>query len=368
VKIGLSAYLLHAGADYRSAGVSTYSYQLLTHLQGAAPDLEFKAFVGSDAPDIPLPEVRARVRTDNPALRILWEQTVLPLQLARDRVDIVHGTVNVIPWVHASRSVVTVHDLAFAVHPDKFRPARRLYLTAAVRISVARAGHIIAVSHHTRRALEDIWQVPKEKISVVYSGVDERFRPLSRDESNLGVADGRPFILHVGTLEPRKNIEVLIRAYARIRHTIPHVLVLIGARGWYYQNIFRLIAELGLQEEVLAPGYVDPGDLARWYNSADLLVYPSAYEGFGLPVLEAMACGVPVVISEAEALREVAGDAALSVAAEPDTLGGAIQKVLADQMLAGRMRVAGLERAGQFTWDRTARETAALYRRIADGE
>lgn len=370
MRIGLSAYLLHSGSSYRAAGVSTYVAELLAHLPSAAPDLSLTAFVAPAAPPTPgIRQIVSPVPTQRALVRIPWEQVALPVEAAVRALDVLHGTVNVVPFVTAAPSVVTVHDLSFLRLPERFPRAKVLYLTLAVRASVGRARRVIAVSENTRRDLIELLDVPEEKVDVVYSGVNTRFQPLDPDcVRTLHQAYGnRPFILYVGTLEPRKNLDVLIRAYARAREDgIPHRLVLAGGGGWMYDSLFTLVRALGVEEDVHFAGYVAPADLPRWYNAADLFAYPSAYEGFGLPVLEAMACGTPIITTGGGALQEVAGKVGVTV--EPGSvlsLQSAMTQVLEDATLRNKMRQAGLERARLFRWDRTAARTAEIYREVA---
>jgi glycosyltransferase involved in cell wall biosynthesis len=208
----------------------------------------------------------------------------------------------------------------------------------------------------------DLLGVPEGKISVVPLGVDERFRPDATVRPPL--LGGRPYILHVGTLEPRKNIDILIRAYALLRRrtALPHALALVGSRGWGYAPIFELVDRLGLRPHVEFVDYVGPDQLPLWYTGADLFAYPSVYEGFGLPVLEAMACGLPVVTTDSSSLREVAADAALLVEpGSPEALEEAMGRMLEDGALRDRLSEKGRQRASCFTWEATARRTAQVY-------
>jgi glycosyltransferase involved in cell wall biosynthesis len=366
--IGLSAYLLHRGSDYRAAGLSTYVRQLLIHLPRVRPDCSYTAFHGADADATPgVRSVVSPLPTWKPLVRVAWEQLGLPIELIRGGVDVVHGTVNVVPLLTSKPAVVTIHDLSFMRHPERFPAGRSRYLRMAVTRSARRAGRVIAVSAHTRNDVVELLGVPPARVSVVYSGVDDSFRPLPASELNAvrnDLLQGRPYILHVGTLEPRKNLDVLIRAFAAVRERLKleHVLALVGARGWMYEELFQLVAELGLGDEVYFIDYVDPGPLPLWYNCADLFVYPSAYEGFGFPVLEAMACGLPTVTSASSGLQELASSACLTVdPGSQESLEVAIARGLQDGQLRETMRKAGLERASQFSWDETARATACVY-------
>lgn len=355
--------------------MSLYTHSLLTHLPPAGPGHEFVAFQGRDGIQVDgTRTVLSPFPTVNPLARICWEQTGLPFEAALRRVDLLHGTVNVVPFLFRGPTVVTVHDLSFLRLPEQFPPVKARYLKAAVRLSTRKATHIVAVSEHTRRDLVELLQLPEDRISVVYSGASPSFRPLSMPQREAFLRThfgGRPIILHVGTLQPRKNIDVLIRAFAAIRRRadLPHILALVGARGWMYDDLFALVQREGLGEHVNFVDFVASDRLPLWYNSADLFAYPSAYEGFGLPVLEAMACGVPVITSASSALVELAGDAAITVPpGSQEALELALMRVLGDEALRAQMRAKGLIRASAFSWDRTASNTIAVYERaLAEG-
>ncbi|MGH2448315.1 MAG: glycosyltransferase, partial [Chloroflexota bacterium] len=205
MRVGLSAYLMHQGVDYRAAGVSTYAVQLLRHLPLTAPEHEYVSFQGSDAPTQAGVETAiAPVATLKPGWRIPWEQAGLPISARRRRIELLHGTVNVIPLLAGMPTVVTVHDLAFLRVPGRFPPMKQRYLALAVRAGTARAAKIIAVSEQTRRDLIELLGVAPEKISTVYSGVDESFQPVDRETSESfrrQAMGNRPYVLHVGTLE-----------------------------------------------------------------------------------------------------------------------------------------------------------------------
>jgi glycosyltransferase involved in cell wall biosynthesis len=342
----------------------------LRHLPSTGRGHEFVAFQGKDGVLVQgTRTVLSPFPTVHPLARICWEQTGLPFDAARRQLDLLHGTVNVVPLLFRGPMVVTVHDLSFLRLPDQFPRLKARYLKAAVEMSTRKATHIIAVSEHTRRDLLELLELPDDQISVVYSGVAPSFRPLPTSERALFLRnhfDNRPMILHVGTLQPRKNIDVLIRAFAAIRRRegIPHVLALVGARGWMYDDLFALVQREGLRQDVFFVDFVASDQLPLWYNSADLFAYPSAYEGFGLPVLEAMACGVPVVTSASSSLAELAGDAGITVpTGSQEALELALMRVLGDESLRAAMRDKGLIRAGAFSWDRTASATVAVYER-----
>lgn len=372
--VGINGQLLSGSATYRSAGVSGYIRQLLAHLPAAAPDLRLTAFVPAaaratgDGLDL---RPSARWDTSHPLQRILWEQLVLPELARRNRLDLLHATVNVAPVVGACPTVVTVHDLSFLRYPEAFPPLQRLYLRTQVLRSLRAARRIIAVSAATKQDVIRLARLPDGQVDVVPNGVDLAFCPAPPGEIEAFRAyKGLPprFILHLGTLEPRKNLVRLVQAFGQVRAASAAMadvkLVLAGGKGWDYDNIFQEVGQLGLAADVLFAGYVPDEELPWWYRAATVFAYPSLLEGFGLPVLEAMACGVPVITSNVSALPEVTGDAALLI--DPTSVGqlaDALLAVLGDAKMACEMGQRGLQRAANYHWERTAQETAAVYRR-----
>jgi glycosyltransferase involved in cell wall biosynthesis len=264
-----------------------------------------------------------------------------------------------------------VHDLSFLRFPEAFRPLHRSYLTLVTKASTRRARRIIAVSESTRQDVIAFCGVAPEKVVVVANGVTEVFSlapeaDVRANARRLGLPDR--FLLYLGTLEPRKNLVRLLEAYALLRRmrgpTETPPLVLAGGKGWYYDEILSRVSALALEDVVIFPGYVPQEDLPWYYRAAALFVYPSFFEGFGLPVLEAMACGAPVITTTASSLPEVAGDAALLI--EPEDIEGmamAMNRCLDDPDRVAAMRAAGIRRAAGFSWDKTATATADLYRR-----
>jgi glycosyltransferase involved in cell wall biosynthesis len=376
--IALDAQLVSDQESYRGAGVNNYSRQLLAALgaqrcAGKTP-WQFSAFVHArrfDAPGVALN--RTRLPLQRPAARIAWEQIVLPGALARARADLVHGLVNVLPLASRLPGVVTVHDLTFVRTPELLPPLKRAYQTWFARVSVARARKVIAVSRQTAADLGECFGVPAGRVTVVYNGVAPEFRPGPAEErAQFRIRKGLPmrYLLYLGTLEPRKNLELLVGAFARWRRQAAPEdravqLVLAGAKGWYYEEIFRRVQELGLSDAVSFPGFIPAAELPDWYRGAEGFLYPSLMEGFGLPVLEAMACGVPVVCSQFPSLLEVAGNAALSVSAhDEEALAHAIQLLTGQPELRAALAAQGLARARMFTWRRCAEETIAVYERV----
>ncbi len=370
--VGVNAHLLSLAETYRSAGINWYLYNLLRYLPEAAPEFSYTIFLGERQYEgaAGLHLRFSRLPTHRPAARILWEQVVQPWAVRQARVDLIHGAAFVGPLASRCPSVVTVHDLSFLLYPKGFRAPNRYYLKLFTRLSVHRARRVIAVSDSTKRDLIRCYGLSSAKIDVVHNGVDARFRPLSGEQvADFRARRGLPprFILFVGTLEPRKNVVRLVEAYARLSGDRPPLL-LIGGRGWLYGELFSTVERLHLTDEVCFVGYVPAEDLPWWYNAAELFVYPSLYEGFGLPPLEAMACGTPVITSTASSLPEVVGQAGMLVnPTETEALTAAMERVLADGDLREKMRAAGLAQAGQFSWQQTARGTADSYRRALAG-
>ncbi|MCL5074138.1 MAG: glycosyltransferase family 4 protein [Chloroflexi bacterium] len=379
MRVGLNAHLLSLTSSYRGAGISRYIWNLINHLGRVSQSERYVLFLGDPKvastlmPDDCFGLRLSSLPTVRPLLRILWEQLLQPLALLQEHIDVLHSLGYVQPILCASRSVVTVHDLSFLLYPRIFNRLNRLYLSVFTYLSTRRADKVIAVSENTKRDLIRLLNVPADKIVVIGHGVEESFRPLAESEvAAFRERQGLPaaFILFVGTLEPRKNISTLLKAYAQLRREshLPHKLVIAGAKGWLYERIFTQARELGLQDDVLFPGYIALDQLPLWYNCADLFVYPSLYEGFGFPPLEAMACGTPLVCSQASSLPEVVGE--VGVLVDPlavEEWAGAMVKVLSEPALRWELRQKGLARARLFSWEGTARRTLEAYRSLGSG-
>ena len=372
-RVALNAQLLSLEPGYRGAGVSHYIHSLLTWLPRVESRLRWLALMGHTRANFPgWEQQRAWWPTSTPPLRILWEQLAQPCQMRRAGVDLVHAPVYVGPLVCRSPVVVTLHDLSFYLYPELFRPFQRNYLRKFTRLTVRRAAGVIAVSESTRTDAIRILGVPPERITVIHNGVDDEMRPLPADQvSAFRRRRSLPekMILFLGTLEPRKNIVTLLEAFALLRRegNLAHQLVVAGGRGWYYEEIEIAVQRLGLQDLVIFPGYVDQKELPLWYNAAELFVYPSIYEGFGLPPLESMACGTPVVAANTSSLPEVVGDAGILVnPLDSGALAEAMKRVLGDPEAGRTLRNAGLERAKQLSWRNTAEMTAQFYHRVLE--
>ena len=298
--------------------------------------------------------------------------TQVPAALRRLRIDVFHGMDHVgIPLVgRTGKYVVTIYDVIPLILPETFTPRHRTIVRFALARIRREAERVIVPSHATKRDVVRHVGLPEDRVVVTPGGCESRFRPVHSEGALRRVAAryGLPsrYVLAVGTLEPRKNLTALLEAFARLRRgraLDPRLrVVLAGARGWLDEPIFRTVRALGLERAVHFPGFIDDDDLPAVYSGAALFVFPSLYEGFGLPPLEAMACGVPVVTSNVSSMPEVAGDAAVLVdPRDVDGLASAIARVLGDAALRASLRAAGIARARQFSWETTARRTLDAY-------
>ncbi|HEY8491390.1 MAG TPA: glycosyltransferase family 1 protein [Dehalococcoidia bacterium] len=358
-------------------GAGTYMAELVRALLRTGREHEFLVLARPGAfPDLcGLPNATVLgVRVGPPPARLAWEQTALPLLLRRYGAHVLHSPHHTTPVaVPGVRRVVTFHDVTFLILPWRYPLARRWYMTAASRLSARLADRVIAVSETVARDIRRYLPAAAPKLHVVREGVSERFAPAADAEvaacrARYGLT--QPYLLHVGRLDPGKNLRVLLLVLAALRDAgLPHHLVLAGPPGWKNAGFYRLLSELELGDRVKALGYVPDEAMPALYSGADLFVFPSLYEGFGLPPLEAMACGTPVVASSRSAMPEVLGDAALLV--EPQDVGAvtaAVRRVLEDEALRARLREAGLRRAAGYSWESAARATMEVYRRAVEGD
>ncbi len=366
-------------AIYQGAGIGRFVRSLVKALADIDRDTEY-ILVFADppkgvSPDIPqAPNFSCRrIPLPDRALTVLWHRASLPLpvELITGRVDVFHSPNFVLAPVWRSSAVVTVHDLAFLLRPECADANLRDYLEKTVPRSVARSDFILADSESTQTDLICLLGVPPSKVAVVPGGVEEQFAPVrdpeALEEMRRRVSGGAPFILSVGMIEPRKNVVRLIEAFEMVKSRTqpPHKLVLAGKRGWLSDPIYARARESPRASDIVFPGYIPDADLPTLYSAADLFVFPSLYEGFGLPPLEAMACGTPVVVSDSSSLPEVVGDAALMVSAESSVeLAEAMGLALEDGGLRDRMVAAGMRQAKQYTWRASAEKTLDVYRKL----
>ncbi|HXH22584.1 MAG TPA: glycosyltransferase family 1 protein [Dehalococcoidia bacterium] len=307
--------------------------------------------------------------------RLLWEQTLLPLDLRRRGARLMHSPHHTTPllWCPCPRAV-TVHDVTFFILPERYPLARRLYFQALTMAAARRARAVIVPSASVADEASSFLGLPRARIAVTHEGIDSAFKPLDREECQRLAAERyhlpEGYILSLGTREPGKNREAILwamRYLVDLGHS-PHLAV-VGQPAWGAAQEEGLVARLGLSEHVHFTGYVPQEDLPALYNAASVFVFPSLYEGFGLPVLEAMACGTPVITSNVSALPEVADGAAILVdPRDARAIADAIELVWSDPEERRRLCEAGRGRAAAFTWDACAERTLAVYRRLLGEE
>jgi glycosyltransferase involved in cell wall biosynthesis len=367
-------------AVYQGAGIGRFVRSLVRALAEIDHDTEYVLVYAEPPRGARLELPRApnftprKIPISDRALTVMWHRLSIPMpvDLLTGRVDVFHSPNFVLTPVWRARTVLTVHDLAFLLRPECADARLRDYLEKTVPKSVARADFILADSENTRDDLICLLGVPPIKVEVVPGGVDAGFAPV-RDEAVLEqtrqkVSGGAPFILSVGMIEPRKNFVKLIEAFEilKARLDLPHKLVLAGKRGWLSEPIYSRAQSSPLASEIFFPGYIPDADLPALYSAADLFAFPSLYEGFGLPPLEAMACGTPVVVSDSSSLPEVVGDAAICVDAESaEKLATAMARPFEDADLRDRMVAGGAAQASQYTWQASAEKMVDVYHRLA---
>jgi len=366
----------YTSAIHQSAGIGRYTREMVQALASLDAQSSYHLFVADAAKNIDPPGANFTCHTTRLTerwLARLWYRLRLPLPIETwtGPLTLFHQPDFFLPPVKAAtRTIVTVHDLSFEHTPaDMIMPGMEAHLKKWVPCSVQRADHVIAVSAATRQDLIDLYHTPPEKITVLHHGVAPQFQPIAdsaqlarvRHKYNLG---DRPFVLSVSTIQPRKNYRRLIQAFAQIDDA--YSLVLAGGKGWGFDDIFADVVHLGLKDRVHFPGFIADADLPALYNAASLFIYPSLYEGFGLPILEAMACGTPVVAGSQSSLPEVVGEAGLLV--DPynvDAIAAAILRVLAEPDLHRQLSQAGHQQVKKFTWHRMATQLYALYQQLS---
>jgi glycosyltransferase involved in cell wall biosynthesis len=353
-------------------GPRTYVQGLIDALLRIDRENEYCVFYNDPCHLGRFPAAREIVLPGKSPLARLWrEHVLLPQACRRERVDVLHCPKSAVPYFAPCPVVVTLHDLIPIKHPETERFAARVYWRLQIPIAARRSDFIITDSEHARREIMADFHVPDERIRTVMLAYDPVMLA-SRDEATgRAVRDryGLPpeYILYVGTIQPRKNLMTLIEAYGRLRRDegLATRLVIVGRKGWLYDALFARIRELGLGEEVIFTGFVPDEELPFIYDGARVFVYLSLFEGFGLPPLEAMACGVPVITSDTTSLPEVVGDAGITLPpADVTGVANAIRRVLGDRGLAAAMGEKGLVRARGFSWEATARQTLAIYGQV----
>jgi glycosyltransferase involved in cell wall biosynthesis len=368
MRIGIDATALPP----QPVGAGNYIIQLIRALATDDIDRQLVIFAQEKGPElINLPSDSSIewkiVQDSSPGSRLIWEQTVLPSLASKTEIDLLHSLHYTKPLRLTCASVVTFHDMTYYLYPQLHTRTRRMVFPTAMRLSSRQADAIIAVSESTRMDVIRVLQIDPEKIYTTHLGVDPSFRVISDIESRERAASEyrlpEKFILYLGTIEPRKNLPVLIRSYRQLVESgTEYKLVLVGKYGWMYKEVLNLVNELDIEDKVCFTGYVPQEDLPLVYNLSSLFVYPTIYEGFGLPALEAMACGVPVITSNVASLPEIVGDAGILIPVDDvDALHNAMRRILQDEGLREKLIQDGLVRSKSFSWERTAQLTHQVY-------
>jgi glycosyltransferase involved in cell wall biosynthesis len=354
-------------AHYTTGGIVHTTLNLVRELARLAPDDRFTLLrsVKQHGGLPQAPNLSTTPLLTPPHHRL--EQLTLPLEVARVRPDLLHCPDFIPPFVRTCPAVITVHDLGFLRFPQTVTEESRRYYGQVAR-AVRSAQRTIVVSESTARDLAELVDAPMERVRVVPNGLDPHFLAppdpdaTARARARWGL--DRPYVLFLGTLEPRKDIPTLLRAFAAVRERHPDLLLaLVGRHGWLYQSIFATLEQLGLQSDVRHVEDAADADLVPLFDGATAFAFPSLYEGFGLPALEALARGVPSVVAETSSLPEVVGDAALlHPPGDQEALADALLRLVEDDALRAELRRRGPERAARFSWERAARETLAVYR------
>jgi len=370
------------GIDYtaayeQGAGIGRYVRELIRALAAVDTQTPYRLFVAGAGklPSIPGPNFSWRPTRVTPLwFARLWHrlQLPLPVELFTGRIDLFHATdFTLPPTLPGVRTLLTVHDLSFVRAPEATTPVLKAYLDHVVPRSVRRADHVLADSQATKDDLVEFYGTPAEKITVLLSGVNPGFGPVQSEEVRKMVRQRyhlpeNPYVFSVGTVQPRKNYARLILALAALGPEFENFhLVIAGGRGWLETPIFRAVEDNSLTERVHFIGFAQDQDLPALYAEAACLAYPSLYEGFGFPVLEAMACGTPVITSNISSMPEVAGDAALLVDPyDVEALTDALRRVLTDETLRADLISRGFRQVTDFTWERAARQLKDVYQQM----
>jgi glycosyltransferase involved in cell wall biosynthesis len=362
--------MAHIGIDcrlkaYRKGGISTYATALVQALGSLDSPHHYTIFYSYKDSHIPVHRFgSARLRTP-PHHRL--ERWALGVETALHNLDLLHCPDFIPPHFGAKRMVITVHDLTFLHFPQHLTAASRRYYTGQIRDAVNRADHILTVSDSAKRDLISMLDVSSAKITVQPNGVSPAFRPLAPEDTQETLNRiGLPstYLLHVGTFEPRKNLVTLVRAYKILRQTLPDAppILFVGQRGWLYDDMMREIHAVGVGDHLIWNDTISDDLLPAVYNRASLLVMPSHYEGFGLPPLEAMACGTIPIVSNRASLPEVVGDVGAQFDPDnPAELAHWLHYALTNSAWRDDMRQRCLARAAHFTWERSARIALSVY-------
>ncbi|MCC6178048.1 MAG: glycosyltransferase family 4 protein [Chloroflexi bacterium] len=374
----------YTSAINQSAGIGRFVRQLVGAMVALDPTDSFLLIHAAPNPGriAEYPEGknvhRRALRLSERWLNRVWHRLKVPLPVdwLSGPVDIFHSPDFVLPPVRRARTILTVHDLAFLLYPECADSHLRAYLERTVPRSVSRADFVVADSENTRNDVIVLLGVPPDRVAVVPGGVDPSFRPVEDParraalRTQIGLDAETPYILFVGVIEPRKNLIGLIEAFdiLKSRRALPHKLVVVGRKGWLWEGTMQRADRSPYRDDIIFPGFIPDGELATLYSAAEMFAFPSHYEGFGLPALEAMACGTPVVASRASSLPEVVGDAGIQVDPnDREGLASALELLALNPDIRADFRRRGLERAATFTWQAAAEAMLDIYHRVARG-
>ncbi len=368
MRIGID---LHTVNDFMQ-GSRTYIYNVTKALLRMDPVNDYFLYFTENNPELEPEFQQPNVHKNRifPATRIIRLPLVFPIKLAMQDIDIFHCQY-MGPPLSLTPYIVTLHDIIHEVCPEFYPPTLRFLMGTFYPLGARRAARVLTVSEYSKNAIVKIYGVPEGKVEVTYDAVSNEFR-IIKDKSMIAAVKNKyhihgNYILFVGRLEPRKNIPGLIKAFCSLKkhHKISQKLVIVGMKDILYQEIFDTVKHLELNGEVVFTGRVDQEDLPIMYNGADLFVYPSFGEGFGIPPLEAMACGIPVITSNTTSLPEVVGDAGIMVDPHSERqLAKAMYDVLRDCRLQRKMEIRGLKQVKRFSWDRTAEKVLKVYEEV----
>lgn len=358
-------------AGRNAAGPETYEISLVRALASLLPQQEFNIFCLSEAAKVSfqLDQQNVKLHVLRPASRWLSMPLSLPLAVANSGCSFLHATLTAPPFL-TKPLVFTVHDLTMLRNPEFYDRLIRIRLEQTIRPAIKKAQMLICISDVVRQELQEDFGIPDDRVMVVHHGVDLAFTPISNARSvvreSLGI--DRPYLLFVGQMKLRKNIVRILEAFACLRERgLDVALVLAGRRGHTTEGMDDVIARHDLADHVIELGHVEDKILPALYSAAEAFVFPSLHEGFGLPVLEAMACGTPVLTSNTSALPEIAGDAALLVdPTSVDAIAEGLVRILTDNCLRNRLIEAGKTRASKFTWQAAAAQTMRAYERMSN--
>jgi glycosyltransferase involved in cell wall biosynthesis len=361
--------LLLRNIDERG-GAGSYAQQIARSLVRGDPGNEYVLVFASEAARERHGQPDARNLVVEARSKLLWDQVAVPLALRRERIDVVLGAKHSIPLAPFAPGVFVLHGADWIAFPENYHAADRLYHRVALPLYLKSAERVITISHDSARRILDYMPEVAPKLSVVHHGLPPGFAPVGDGarRAAMRARHGLPerFLLYVGQVYPHKNVGGILRALALLRDRIPHPLVMVGRPSLKAERDMRLVEQLGLGDRVRFTGWVADEDLPVLYSLADAFVFPSLYEGFGIPLLEAMACGCPVVTSTGGSCAEVVGEAGLRVdPTDPAAIAGGIGRVLTEPGLAAELRRRGLARSGAFTWERAARATLAVLAEAA---